>query len=884
MRYLIAFCVIFSTSVLHELEATHIRAGNMTAEFVSGYTWRFYLTVYTNIEAINSSNNQLDLLYADIYVNGVKIDSVRRASRSVVGDFAETYKNDFVFNYTFAGPKVYVVSFIEENRNNGIRNIAGGMSDPYPFYIETYVLVSPLSANANNTPVLYVPPLDKASVDEVFIHNAGAFDFDGDSLSYKLVVPKQSATLDVPQYQFMDGLSLDPVTGDLVWDSPREEGLYNIAFLIEEWRNGIRIGYVLRDMQIAVEKTENKPPVLQIPDDTCVIATAELKGFVSATDPDRDRINLRTYSGVYELGASSAVFTLQTPNPQISPAEGMFSWQTNCALIRKAPYQIVFKAEDLPPNKKQLFDLKTWNVRLLAPSIDNLSAKGGTKAVQLSWKQYACSSSGDGVIEIYRKQCDSIDFSIAQCDRMNPQSYGFIKIAQVRLDHTAYTDDDQGRGLAQGNYYCYVLKVQITGNKGGESAFSEQVCASPDDQAPVPIRISVTKSDSLNGKISLGWIPPINLDTTVYAPPYSYRISRGEDINSNYLTEIARLHRLNDTTYVDSTVNSHKSWIYSIALYSRENKVAESAKVSTIDFNVIPGSGSAGISWQQNTPWKQNGFAYTLYKKRIGDSEYTLLAKQDENSYTDLHLDRKDTLCYYVEATGEYCLDTLKNILISNRSAEKCIVPVDSSAPCPPQLFIEPLDCIPVDQGYNALSWIPNLEEPCNPDIAYYNLYFSPRIEQETSRMLSLNELSFTHYDSVSLAGCYEVTAVSPYHIESERSNKVCTDICVYYALPNLFTPNGDGANDLFRPLRETLNASSVLFTVYNRWGGELYRYEGDPYIFWDGRNGSGEQLNDGVYFYSARVTFRRRLNPDDDTIDLKGWIQLISRFSGSQE
>ncbi len=884
MRYLIAFCVIFSTCALHELKATHIRAGNMTAEFISGYTWRFYLTVYTNIEAIKSSNNQLDLLYADIYVNGVKIDSVRRASRSVVGDFAETYKNDFVFNYTFAGPKVYVVSFIEENRNNGIRNIAGGMSDPYPFYIETYVLVSPLSANANNTPVLYVPPLDKASVNEVFIHNAGAFDFDGDSLSYKLVVPKQSATLNVPQYQFMDGLSLDPVTGDLVWDSPREEGLYNIAFLIEEWRNGIRIGYVLRDMQIAVERTENKPPALKIPDDTCVVATTELKGFVSATDPDNDRINLRTYSGVYDLGAGSAVFVLQNPNPQTSPAAGAFSWQTSCALIRQAPYQIIFKAEDLPPNKKQLFDLKTWNVRLLAPPIENLSAAGLTNAIQLSWDQYTCASAGEGVVEIYRKQCDSIDFDVAQCDRMDPQLYGFSKIAQVLLSHTEYTDDDQGRGLAQGNYYCYVLKVRIAGNKGGESAFSEQVCASPNVQAPVPVRVSVVESDSLNGMISLAWLSPFNLDTTIYKPPYSYRITRGNGINTDYLTEIVRLQGLDDTLYIDGPVNSYMPWIYGIELYAGETKVAESAKVSTIDFSVIPGSGSATLSWQYNVPWKQENSAFFIYRRKIGDSQYITIDPHGEANYTDSDLDRKDTLCYYVEAAGEYCLDTLKNISIINRSAEKCIVPVDSSAPCPPQLFLEPLACAPVEQGSNLLSWIPDLEEPCNPDIAYYNLYFSPRIDQEASLLLPLTELSFTHHDSVSLAGCYEVTAVSPYHVESDRSNRVCTDICVYYALPNLFTPNGDGANDLFRPLRETLNASNVLFTVYNRWGGELYRYEGDPYIFWDGRNGSGEMLNDGVYFYSARVTFRRRLHPDDDTVDLKGWIQLISRLSGSRE
>ncbi len=885
MRHIAVLSFFVLVAAVFETRATHLRAGDMTAEFVSGYTWRFYLTVYTNIEAITSTNNQLDLLYADIYVNGVKVDSVRRNNRSVVGDFAETYKNDFVFTYTFAGPRVYVVSFIEENRNNEIRNIDGGISDPYPFYIETYVLVSSLSANANNTPVLHVPPLDKASVGVVFVHNAGAFDVDGDSLSYKLVVPKQSATLDVPRYQFMNGLSLNPVTGDLVWDRPREEGLYNVAFLIEEWRNGIRIGFVLRDMQIAVEKTENRPPVLKVPNDTCVVANAELKGWVSATDPDNDRINLRSYSGVYSLGSASAGFALENPNPQSNPAAGEFIWKTTCALVRKEPYQVVFKAEDLPPNKEQLFDLKTWNIKLLAPTMHNLLAEELQSAVRLSWDQYACPGIGNGVIEIYRKQCDSIDYDIALCERMEPADFGFQKIAQVSLDHTSYMDDDQGKGLAQGNYYCYVLKAKFSGQKGGESAFSEQVCAAPDNRAPIPVKASILGSDPVNGKIQLAWLCLLNLDTSIYKAPYTYRIKRGAGLfPEKTMEEIAKISALEDTFYLDEGLNSLVPWHYSVELFAGEVKVAESPVFSTLELTIVPGSESVSLAWNHQVPWKTEPYGYTIYKRKVGESQYAMIKSGEMGSYTDSNLNREDTLCYYVEAIGSYCLDSLKRFLINNRSPEICVTPVDSSAPCPPRLFLDPLACAPVEETSNSLSWIPDLEEPCNPGIAYYNLYFSPRVNAEADWLASLNELTFIHMDSTSLAGCYEVTAVSSYQVESARSNRICTDICARYALPNLFTPNGDGSNDIFRPLRGMVNTEKVLFTVYNRWGSELYRYEGDPLILWDGRNLGGEPLSDGVYFYSARVTFRRRLNPEDDIMDLKGWIRLLGQISGNTE
>ena len=89
-----------------------------------------------------------------------------------------------------------------------------------------------------------------------FIHNPGAFDIDGDSLSYKLVVPKQFKDREVTNYSdpndpkfyasnFSNGnenqngppvFSIDAITGDLVWDSPGAMGEYNIAFIVEEWR------------------------------------------------------------------------------------------------------------------------------------------------------------------------------------------------------------------------------------------------------------------------------------------------------------------------------------------------------------------------------------------------------------------------------------------------------------------------------------------------------------------------------------------------------------------------------------------------------------------------------------------------------------------------
>lgn len=70
--------------------------------------------------------------------------------------------------------------------------------------------------------------------------------------------------------------------------------------------------------------------------------------------------------------------------------------------------------------------------------------------------------------------------------------------------------------------------------------------------------------------------------------------------------------------------------------------------------------------------------------------------------------------------------------------------------------------------------------------------------------------------------------------------------------LPNTFTPNGDGTNDLFTlPVK---GAKTVNFEVYNRWGGIMYRAYGSK-VSWDGIADNGNPASDGTYFYILKVT-----------------------------
>jgi len=67
-------------------------------------------------------------------------------------------------------------------------------------------------------------------------------------------------------------------------------------------------------------------------------------------------------------------------------------------------------------------------------------------------------------------------------------------------------------------------------------------------------------------------------------------------------------------------------------------------------------------------------------------------------------------------------------------------------------------------------------------------------------------------------------------------------------AIPNVFTPNDDDINDYFEV--ETDGETVYEFTVFTRAGIRVF-HSSSPRIFWDGRSLSGEELKQGIYYYT---------------------------------
>jgi len=76
---------------------------------------------------------------------------------------------------------------------------------------------------------------------------------------------------------------------------------------------------------------------------------------------------------------------------------------------------------------------------------------------------------------------------------------------------------------------------------------------------------------------------------------------------------------------------------------------------------------------------------------------------------------------------------------------------------------------------------------------------------------------------------------------------------CNRFYVPNAFTPDGDGINDLFGPVGQFTGVEVFEFYIYDRFGRAIF-YSNDPEYQWDGRMPNGDPAPDAVFTYKMRI------------------------------
>jgi len=111
----------------------------------------------------------------------------------------------------------------------------------------------------------------------------------------------------------------------------------------------------------------------------------------------------------------------------------------------------------------------------------------------------------------------------------------------------------------------------------------------------------------------------------------------------------------------------------------------------------------------------------------------------------------------------------------------------------------------------------------------------------------------------------YTLTAASDEGCVASES--VIVKIVKSFYMPNAFTPNGDGKNDVFR-IPPGISLKLKEFSIYNKWGTKVFSTENIS-KGWDGTI-SGKQQATGVYVYIIEGT------NENSSLFLKGSFILI--------
>ena len=252
----------------------------------------------------------------------------------------------------------WVLSVCECCRNGAITTISGSPNLCIEAVINNTASVTP----CNNSPTFSVLPVPFICNGMTYCYNNGATDIDGDSLVYSLVTPLTNNSGGTVTY--IGGYStnspaggttmFDPATGNLCLTTTNTL-VTVIAIKVSEYRNGVLIGSVIRDIQVNVINCSNASPLLSgyggSPIDVstnpssaeytfCADGVTPINLTINGSDPNStNNLNM-----IWNNSIPGATFTVSGNNTN-API-GTFSWIPTAANASTIPYNFTISVID----------------------------------------------------------------------------------------------------------------------------------------------------------------------------------------------------------------------------------------------------------------------------------------------------------------------------------------------------------------------------------------------------------------------------------------------------------------------------------------------------------------------------------------------------------
>jgi gliding motility-associated-like protein len=322
---------LFSAMLLtgQHLKASHVVAADISYKHLNGNLYEFTLTVFTECGASGTLSDSLKIDYSSIGSNLQGIFKVGRVGNPVIirsctnspskcedGTTPGFLKT--VFKGTFKVPspqKDWVFSWQECNRSHAITTIKNPGTKC--MYIES--TLNNADVTGNSSPVFQFDPVSFLVAGKEAKLNPGTIESDGDKIVYSLTPPRyeQKMALDYNgTYSYQNpltsvpALTLDKDAGDILLHPTIANERTVMAIKVEEYRNNILVGSVIRDLQFTVLSGSNNPPDISGINGTTLTDTtveAGKKFCFRINGSDKDAGQKVTFS--WDNGIAGATFT-----------------------------------------------------------------------------------------------------------------------------------------------------------------------------------------------------------------------------------------------------------------------------------------------------------------------------------------------------------------------------------------------------------------------------------------------------------------------------------------------------------------------------------------------------------------------------------------------
>ncbi len=337
--------VLFVCTLATTSRATHLMGGQMTSLNIGGLTYEVTITAYRDTLGINMA------AIATFNYSGpgswTQTDYVHLSAPTVFGNGVEEYT--YIDTITFPASGSYSLWYEDCCRNGAILNISNPLGDSFHLYNNLW------ADSTNSSPVFLNPPIPIAQVGIPLTYNPLPYDADGDSIAWTLDTPVTTAGVYVGGYTLPPSdstmpFTMDPVTGVISF-LPNTTGHFEVSVLVNEYRNGVQIGQIRRDMQIIVVNSGNRPLLVS----NSVNGTATSSNTfnlnpatpftltVTVLDPDFQTLTMEARGEPFLLSTNPATSAVIN---SAGVSTGTISWTPDASQMRSMPYIFSFRINE----------------------------------------------------------------------------------------------------------------------------------------------------------------------------------------------------------------------------------------------------------------------------------------------------------------------------------------------------------------------------------------------------------------------------------------------------------------------------------------------------------------------------------------------------------